>query len=321
MESLYGGSRTLIHHSYVQFSTNGRCEGECQTEATSAVIPAGNITSVRLWLVPLAADQLCIKGVLITAFGGLRQQFLAVEDDGSRIKFEQAKRTLCKKSGLKAYKKIYDFQDLGKTTPVTVVDPMPLMRVKSTSLAHGAMMLFEGEKTSIKIVMQNIGSVPVNMIMPSFSETAAASTNQPKNPKLLREEQYEIDSYADRYQLFSWDKDSTSKTEVMAGSEVEISIEVYGKRGCAGGTITIDYGYNPSEGDHVYTRQVSIPVMVTVKKALDIVEVDILRQQSKCLFIVDVRNTWSSAINVEFHYESKEEDTVQPGATKRYFYV
>ena len=29
---------------------------------------------------------------------------------------------------------------------VDVVEAMPLMRIKSTSLAHGAMMLFEGER-------------------------------------------------------------------------------------------------------------------------------------------------------------------------------
>ena len=97
----------------------------------------------------------------------------------------------------------------------------------------------------------------------------------------------------------------------------------------AGGTITLDYGHHGnSTGETVYTRQLTVPVMLSVRKALDIVEIDALVFRpglvtgdleitrvvrdinasegagKRCLASFDVRNTWSAPISVEFSVEN-----------------
>lgn len=119
----------------------------------------------------------------------------------------------------------------------------------------------------------------------------------------------------------------------------------------AGGNITVHYGFhNQSTGDTVYTRQVFVPVMLTVRKALDIVEIDalafrpglmMLEQEhgfadlvkrvgstegvgKRCLLAVDVRNTWSCTLTLIFQIKHDEDERdiestyqVEPGATAR----
>src|SRR5690554_3926587 len=55
-----------------------------------------------------------------------------------------------------------------KFASVTVIPTQPLLKISSTSLQHGSGMLFEGEKTTVRLTLENIGSIPVDFVTLTF---------------------------------------------------------------------------------------------------------------------------------------------------------
>ena len=86
----------------------------------------------------------------------------------------------------------------------------------------------------INIIMENIGQTTVDFIAPSFTETASASSNQPKSSKTTREDSYEQDMYAATTHAFYWEAQQTGEQPVVSvppGTEYVMAIRVFGKRG------------------------------------------------------------------------------------------
>ena len=107
------------------------------------------------------------------------------------------------------------------------------------------------------------------------------------NPELPMEEQYEIELYTKGMHVFSWEGSKDQMAQFVGknislppGGQWKIIVNVYGKRGCTGGTIQIDYGYlNRQEeqtSESFYTRQLYLPVLVTVYQNLEPLNWDIL---------------------------------------------
>ena len=101
------------------------------------------------------------------------------------------------------------------------------------------------------------------------------------------EEQYEIELYTKGMHVFSWEGPKDQMAQFVGknitlppGGQWKINVNVYGKRGCTGGTIQIDYGYmnrnEQKEQTSFYTRQLYLPVLVTVYGNLEPVNWDIL---------------------------------------------
>ncbi|KAG1457732.1 hypothetical protein G6F56_006547 [Rhizopus delemar] len=161
---------------------------------------------------------------------------------------------------------------------------VPLLKIKNTSLLHNAIMLYEGEVTHIIIEIENIGNTPVDFIKLSFTESTTVQYS-PFNHNLSSEDQYEFELNAKKVHVFSWEADSSTKNPVdptdmfylSPGGTGTVSIKVYGKRDCCGGSIQIDYGYlnrnNHAENQNriktaFYTRQLYINILLTVYQNL-----------------------------------------------------
>lgn len=119
---------------------------------------------------------------------------------------------------------------------MNVIDDQPLLKIKSTSLLHGAVMLFEGEMTHISIEVENIGNIPVDFLTLSFTDS---TTIHPKliNPELPTEEQYEIELYTKGTPVFSWEGSKADSNQIgkkinlPPGEHTEILVNIYGKQG------------------------------------------------------------------------------------------
>ncbi|KAG2221446.1 hypothetical protein INT45_005251 [Circinella minor] len=272
---------------------------------STATIPANGTLSLRLTGTPEETGTLSVRGCIIKIVGFAEQEFLVDYSQKSKeakdtrngrsssSKEDQPKNELIKlkHSGLNALQTSRKRETSDELKPIqfyelNVIDDQPLLKIKSTSLLHDAVMLYEGEMTHILIELENIGNIPVDFTSLSFVDSTTANP-LPVNPELPMEEQYEIELYTKGMHVFSWEgtKDQMAQfvgknINLPPGGQWEINVNVYGKRGCTGGTIQIDYGYmnrnEQKEQTSFYTRQLYLPVLVTVYGNLEPVNWDIL---------------------------------------------
>jgi hypothetical protein len=119
---------------------------------------------------------------------------------------------------------------------LNVIEDQPLLKIKSTSLLHGAVMLFEGEMTHITIDVENIGNIPVDFLTLSFTDSTTIHP-KPINPELPTEEQYEIELYTKGTPVFSWEGSKHDgnqigkKINLPPGERTKIIVNIYGKQG------------------------------------------------------------------------------------------
>ncbi|KAI8337994.1 TRAPP II complex [Chlamydoabsidia padenii] len=231
-----------------------------QASHHSAAVPAFGTTNLRLSGMPQEIGTLCIRGCVIKIVGFAEQEFLVNQDE--------------------------DTSDSQGNLPTLdqhefmVVAEEPLVKIKSTSLIQGAIMLFEGERTQIELTLENIGNVPVDFIALSFTNNSLA-INGPSGAftNLSMEQQYEIERINADTKVFMWHGnikhgDQTIGDQVWfpPDSTLDLTLDIYGQRGSTHGTIQVDYGYLNNDNDNqqvpvidtFYTRQLYIPVLITV---------------------------------------------------------
>ncbi|RKP07490.1 TRAPP II complex [Thamnocephalis sphaerospora] len=340
----------------IRLSTSGV---EFTAESASALIPAGSPLTVRLSGVPAESGKLLVHGCSVVVFGGVRQEFHVrplvneelqmMERRKAQISFKH--RT--KRSGLDAFGNAGTRSstvvegdakiDVAPALDVPVIDKLALLRVRTTSLSHGAMMLFEGERSQMSITLQNIGHSPVDFLLPTFVENPTAPP--PNSQRQTREDTYEQDMYAANTHAFVWpvnEEGGTRKTStgelrvrIEPGAEHVLTIGLFGKRGCTGGTVQIDYGSEMSSTENIiYTRQITVPVLLSVRRTLELLNADVLAVRQRdtarsdadsmtmvnqmldrlaldggrpdhwCLLTLDVRNIWSVPFQLRFSIAS-----------------
>ncbi|CAO3623534.1 unnamed protein product [Mucor fragilis] len=265
--------------------------------STAVTIPANATVHVPLMGTPQETGTLLIRGCLIQIIGFAEQEFLVDNEikkspeDTCSDNFVKIKRT-----GLDAIKTNRTRGDISpiKFYDLNVIDDQPLLKIKSTSLLHGAVMLYEGEVTHITIELENIGNIAVDFITLSFTDSTTASTLM--NPELTPEDQYEIELYTKGTRVFSWEGTSEKRSNDLIGKKIwlpqgastTIKVNVYGKRECHGGTIQVDYGYLDRTVEELqslkstqnntaaaaapnmfYTRQLYLNVLITVYQNME----------------------------------------------------
>lgn len=163
-----------------------------------------------------------------------------------------------------------------------VIPALPNVTLKSLSLSQSAIMLLEGETKAFSVTLYNASkSVPTDLILPTFEDSTAVQLQVAMaNKELTPSDLYELESAAARKSL-RWlrDDDEVGPT-IEPGKEVTLRIEATGKPGLSDATIQISYGHlgvpRSELEDRFYTRQLSIPLTVTVNASIDITRTDLL---------------------------------------------
>jgi len=182
---------------------------------------------------------------------------------------------------------------------VNVIESQPNVVVKTTSLSQSAIMLLEGEVQRFKITLCNVSpATPVDLLLLSFNDSASTLLHSAlANKDLSPTELYEVELTSFRKESFKWRRQSNDPDPTIApGSELTLEIEVVGKPGLTRGVIFVDYGYlgvpKSQIKDNFYTRQVHIPITVTVNSSVQLTHNDFLpftgdfawlNQQRQCL--------------------------------------
>ncbi|KAL1742926.1 TRAPP II complex [Schizophyllum fasciatum] len=331
------------------------------SQSSRAVIPASSYHRLVLSGKAAKPGMLTVRGCIVQAPGGAPCEFvipIPSEEQEERLSRKKSALTCevgrAKHPGLGSQpwarppvRARAETKSARNSSPVQllefkVVPELPLMRIRRTSVMHGALMLYEGERSVIRLTLENVSHLPVDFIRLAFDD----STIAPAQQALSEGELSVFDTYETEYDLlhrplFSWNKDESQS--VAPGQKTTLNIVSYGKVGCTEGTIHISYAYvfrdkdaeeegQPAPPDVFHTRQLSYPVLVTVYQMLQVSAMDVLpfpayvpppgaagRQARAnvgvedesgdgwCLFSVEVRNSYGQPFEVSF-------DRVQEGA-------
>jgi trafficking protein particle complex subunit 9 len=160
---------------------------------------------------------------------------------------------------------------------LTVINAQPIVSIQSTTLSQPALMVLEGEKKSIDIVLQNESTTTaVDFVLFTFQDSATtqlrtALSNKELSPIELYELQLQLAERAPFKHVANRDID---KPAIPAGKSATFTIEALGIPGLLNGTVQLNYaclGLDPSDiRDKIYTRQLSLTVAVTVNAGIEV---------------------------------------------------
>ncbi|KAI9813759.1 MAG: hypothetical protein M1827_003549 [Pycnora praestabilis] len=164
-----------------------------------------------------------------------------------------------------------------------VISEQPVVIVKSTSLSQSAIMALEGELKVFTITLENTSSsTPVDLLLFSFKDSTTAPMQAAmSNKELIPTELYELELLFSRKQAFRLRrKDDAKPPYIGPGESKTFEIEILGKPGLTSGVIQVDYTHlavpRAEVKNEFYTRQVIIPITVTVNASVELVRVDLL---------------------------------------------
>ncbi|KAJ6630827.1 TRAPP II complex [Mycena sp. CBHHK59/15] len=334
------------------------------------VVPSTSFHVVTLSGKATQTGSLVIRGCFAQAPGGIKREFtlpLSTEEEEERISRKrgalECETGRSKYSGLDCFpwekaSKRPSSQLTVSTTKTslrfleyTVVPEQPLLRIRRTSVTHGAVMMYNGEMSTIHITLENVSPLPIDFLRLVFDD----STIGPAQQALANGDLSVFDTYETEYDLlhrpvFSWNKEDTK--DIPPGHKLTVNVNCYGKVGCTTGTIHVSYSYVHRPGASLdtppevfHTRQLSYPLMVTVYHMLECHGMDILPfpsytpeldgEQTEtdeqylgdeagwCLFSVEIRNTYGLPFEVSFERVQQGKPrvttstTVSPGSTSR----
>ncbi|KAI0362223.1 hypothetical protein OH77DRAFT_1416447 [Trametes cingulata] len=344
------------------------------SKASPVVVPANSFHPVTISGKALEPGTLIIRGCIVQAPGGVSREFvlpLSTEEEEER---RSRRRSAIECETGRSKHAGLDFRPWEKSSkrgstqaaaaststsaakkPIRfleckVVPEQPLLRIRRTSLTHGAVMLYNGEMSTIRITLENVSSLPVDLIRLTFDD----STIAPAQQALAEGDLSVFDTYETEYDLvhrpvFTWDSEHEPHS-IAPGHKRVITVNCFGKVGCTSGAINVSYAFvhrpqaslqEPAEV--FYTRQLSYPVLVTVYHMLECHAMDILSYSGAtttispdddadesspeakarksllhvgdiadwCIFSIEVRNTYGLPFEVTFE---RDQEGVEPAS-------
>ncbi|KAJ3281136.1 hypothetical protein HK104_000185 [Borealophlyctis nickersoniae] len=289
----------------------------------STTIPAeSRCHIVRLSGTPSDSGTLHIHGCTVRMFGGCVEEIIQpiktgeISDarkktkDGKRIRQDDRERYGKKAiefSGGRARAATVSTvaSDYGKPWSISlkVIPEQPILQVNNSLTSPGSMMLFEGERTTFKLTLENIGTTHIDHLTIAFLESYATDLGSvaPTGAETM-EDVYERDVYEKSIRALWLHSDvgghprgehqvESMQVDLAPGGKMDLVIGVFGKRRSTGGMITLEYGHvalpdsTSAEGSedvasppdpHFYTRRLLVPVLLTVHRALEALNMDVL---------------------------------------------
>ncbi|KDR81631.1 hypothetical protein GALMADRAFT_239700 [Galerina marginata CBS 339.88] len=341
-----------------------------ESQPLRVVIPANTLHQVVLSGRATATGVLTIRGCFVQAPGGvIREYILPLYTSEEEERLARKRRAINSENGRSKYsgldrhswtkaRKHDSTQSVeGSGGPsfrfleCKVVPEQPLLRIRRTSVTHGALMLYDGEQSTIRLALENVSPITVDFLHFAFED----STIEPAQKALADGNLSVFETYETEYNLihrpvFSWDQDD-AKT-IAPNQNLSLTLGCFGKVGCANGTIHISYSHaedpNLEDSSVFYIRQVSYPLMVTVYHMLECNGMDLLQFPSYskslrrnisrnsrlstlqfeedagwCLFSIEVRNTYGSPFDVTLvrtqdgETTASSTTTIPPGSVSR----
>lgn len=232
-----------------------------------------------------------------------------------------------------------------------VIPDQPIVVVTNVSLPQSSIMVLEGERKNFTVTVKNTSSkTAVDFVHITFQDSATAALQAAAtNKDLPTAELHELEVQLAYHPSLRWCKSGDEEaTRIPPGAEMGFTIELIGRPRLTDATIQIDYanlGKRRSEvEDRFFTRQVSVPISVTVNASVQLQKPDIVplsndfawsKQASPssaaplqsidsqiesiiyppshnrpnedyCLLLLDLRNAWPNPLAISLSLRSLE---------------
>ncbi|KAI9753026.1 MAG: hypothetical protein M4579_005368 [Chaenotheca gracillima] len=228
------------------------------------------------------------------------------------------------------------------TFSLTVIPEQPIITIKSTTLSQSALMVLEGEMTSFFVTLENQSeTTPADLFLFSFLDSTMAPTQAAMSRKdISPADLYELELLFSRKAAFRWKRSANDTPYIAPGCTATFEVEVLGKPGLTSGTVQIDYTYLGKSQEELnekfYTRQIVLPINVTVNASIELLRTDILplacdlpslyqkagsdsnffdsilkglglldSAQELCLILLDLRNAWPSPLTITMNTQRR----------------
>ncbi|KAJ5139243.1 uncharacterized protein N7515_004091 [Penicillium bovifimosum] len=166
---------------------------------------------------------------------------------------------------------------------VKVIAKQPSLVIESMSLSQSAIMVLEGEVKTFTISLLNASQCPVDFVLFTFQDSTTRQLQSAlSNKDLAPVEIYELELKLASKPALRWRREGQDPSDcsIAAGQKASFTVDVLGKPGLQDTTVQIDYSYvgaAPGElPDIFYTRQLFVPLTVTVNASVEVVRCDIL---------------------------------------------
>lgn len=170
-----------------------------------------------------------------------------------------------------------------ETCEVKVIGRQPSLVIESMSLSQSATMVLEGEIKSFNITLQNTSSCPVDFVFFTFQDSTTRQLQSAlRNKDLLPVEIHELELKLATQPALRWRREDADSCDcsILAGQKATFTVDVLGKPGLQDTTVQIDYSRLGTKQadlpDVFYTRQLFVPLTVTVNASVEIARCDIL---------------------------------------------
>ncbi|KAK2748108.1 hypothetical protein FQN57_001231 [Myotisia sp. PD_48] len=172
---------------------------------------------------------------------------------------------------------------VAETLKINVIKAQPTVEMESSSLLQSAIMVLEGETAAVNITLCNVSNYPTDLLLFTFqdstaSQLQAALTNKDNLPTDI----YEIEFQMLKRPAVRWRSDvgPGHMPTLGPGESKSFTVEIFGKPGLNSAAVQIDYGCVGMTGSQLpesfHTRQITIPLAITVNASLHISRCDIL---------------------------------------------
>lgn len=166
---------------------------------------------------------------------------------------------------------------------VNVIGHQPSVIIESISLSQSAMMVLEGEVRSFDISLRNTSQCDLDFIQFTFQDSTSRQVQSALgNRDLLPTEVYELELQLATKPALRWRRKDSSEEDlsIPAGQSAIFTVDILGKPGLQDTTVQIDYSrVGRPQGDLpdvLYTRQLFVPLTVTVNASIEVVRCDVL---------------------------------------------
>ncbi|KAJ5127575.1 hypothetical protein N7448_008354 [Penicillium atrosanguineum] len=166
---------------------------------------------------------------------------------------------------------------------VKVIGKQPSLVIESMSLSQSALMVLEGEVKSFEITLQNTSSCPVDFVLFTFQDSTTRQLQAAlRNRDLLPVEIYELELKLATQPALRWRREGpdSSDCSIPPKGKATFTVDVLGKPGLQDTTVQIDYSCLEVKQvdlpDVFYTRQLFVPLTVTVNASVEVARCDIL---------------------------------------------
>ncbi|KAK4550668.1 hypothetical protein LTR36_000247 [Oleoguttula mirabilis] len=185
--------------------------------------------------------------------------------------------------------------------PVTSIDAMPVIELESISLADSSIMLLDGEKQELQVVVRNITThTPARIVDIADAQSVVRLRTETLSSDLDGEDvsgPNESNTNLHNGLNMAVKKDASDIAILQPGESAMLSFDVTGKAGVSEAELIITYQRSEAADGDAYARILAVPIHMTVDVALEAQLVDVASAHDGGFMLTfDLRNAWSKPI-------------------------